>query len=266
MGSSAGWVGQEAPERSTALDFVARLLVPALAVIAVIVEGRDHGALALLLAAVAVISLAVGFGPPLARWARAKAVGMGDQRAAARALPELLRLVARFGGCVDYNRSNLHNVVSSRLCGNNPAAVQKLGLPDAQLIGAFHRALMSGLEGGPASVALFRSGLLGFSGLVGAYNNYCVRNVFQDLARELESSGTGLPKALIAQIDWERMGARLPTEIPEPVKRELNLCREEFYALVGDYERFLRGLGEVFLERQLGSSVATGGFPRYAAL
>ncbi|MGH9542807.1 MAG: hypothetical protein ACRD2H_13115 [Terriglobales bacterium] len=256
---------QKTSRGPTARELIATLVVPILTLIAYIAVRPRQSLATYGLLAIAILSLLAGLYSPAAAWLRAKSLNRSDRRAAKRALPEFRRLITSFQGFVGHGRCTLHSILASEVCGNNPSLLNRFGLPDANVFSGFYQVLANGSGREQFNFALFKNTISAFGWLVGAYNNYCVRVVFEDLPREL-SQNSELAKNLKDQVDWERAGVRSPSELAESTRRQLNLRREEFYLFVSDYERLINNLGEGFNSRQFGWNTAITHFPRSSAL
>lgn len=256
---------QKTSHGPTARELIATLVVPILTLIAYIAVRPRQSLTTYGLLAIAILSLLAGLYSPAAAWLQVKSLNRSDRRAAKRALPELRRLITSFQGFVGDGRCTLHSILASQVCGNNPSLLKPFGLPDANVFSGCYQVLANGSGRERFNFAGFKGTISSFTWLVGAYNNYCVRVVFEDLPREL-SRNTGRAKNLEDQVDWERAGVKPPSELAESTRRQLNLRREEFYSFLNDYERLLNNLGEGFNSRQFGWGTAITHFPRSSAL
>jgi hypothetical protein len=183
--------------KSTPIGYVGGIVLPVLAIVAVIVVGWNGKQLKLMwaLTALAVIALLVGpFVWLLAAiqrgWNR-----MGDQRAAHRYFPLLQEQVARFGQFVGGTSDTLHYICDSTLCGGDGARQARLAMPDISAWSGrwsiFYRRIVRqkpSAEGLEFAVAEFND-------LVGTYIGLCANAVFDRLAQDILTAMT--PRAKI---------------------------------------------------------------------
>jgi hypothetical protein len=208
----------------SSFDFVTKLLLPALALLALIL-GQIKGSpprlqYALLFLAV----ILVGFGffyTPLATKIRQLREQAREIQATAGALPELRRLARNFAEFVDTGRTDtFHYIVLCDLCQGNGELFAKLPIPDVSLW--YHLSVYFCQRVGrlrPKQSEL-QATMMEFHHLVGSYNNMCVAAVFERLPKDFEPLMT--PKA----------------------KSSLNGFQQRFVPFLKEYEEFVKALAE----------------------
>jgi hypothetical protein len=244
----------EKPPKPTAFDYLTKLILPVLALVALILtRSEKQTALTWGLLVFAFISLVAGFFPQLAAWAKGKVQHGSDERVARRAFSELRKFIQRFGEFVGSGSDTLHHIVESELCGNNPEMAAQLGLPSIGIFQGFWTTLSDRAAIERPTLASFMGTASALNMLVAVYNNHCMHVVFERIPQKLRAEVSGLPKHVEDQVDWERMGQRPPGQLAEPARRSLEGCRERFNAFLDAYENFLGGFDERFTMRHLPS-------------
>ncbi|MGD0325771.1 MAG: hypothetical protein ABSD45_18745 [Terriglobia bacterium] len=241
----------EKPPKLTIFDYVTKLILPVLALVAVILtRSQKQTALAWGLLGFAFLSLLAAFYPQIASFVKEQARSRRDERIAKRAFPELRKLIYRFGEFVGSNSDTLHYIFQSEVCGNNPYMVTtRLGLPSLDIFQGFWATVRDQAASEKPNLASFRGTASAFNMLVALYNNHCMYVVFERLPQELWAQVSGLPKQVEEQVDWERMGRRPPGQLADSARRSLEACRERFNAFLDAYENFLGSLDERLTER-----------------
>lgn len=253
----------EKPPKPTAFDYLTKLILPVLALVALILtRSEKQTALTWGLLGFAFLSLLAGFYPQLASWVKKQARSDRDERIAKRAFPELKKLIYRFGEFVGSRSDTLHSIVQSEVCGNNQDMATRLGLPNIQIFQGFWTTVSARAAVERPTLATFKGTVTALNMLVALYNNHCMYVVFDRFPQELRWQVSGLPKHVEEQVDWERMGQKPPGQLAEPARRSLEGCRERFNAFLDAYENFLRSLDERFIERHIPSR----SFPRVKPL
>ncbi len=208
----------------SSFDFVTKLLLPALALIALIlgqIRGSPPG---LQWALLVLIVLLVGFGffyAPFATKIRRWREQAREIQATAGALPELRRLARNFAEFVDTGRPDtFHYIVVSELCQGNGELIAKLPIPDVSLwyhLSVYFSQRVVRLR---PKMSELQATMMEFHHLVGSYNNMCVAVVFERLPKDLQPAMT--PK----------------------VKSSLNGFQQRFVSFLKEYEDFVIGLAE----------------------
>lgn len=179
-------------------DYAARLIVPALGIIAVIV-GEVRGTptrLQLGLIAVVIVSLALGFVPLLISGARAVEDRMKDRHVARLYLPQLRKLVDRFGDFVNGSRPDtLHYIADSFLCEGHGQKIAKLAMPNITAWSGRWASFSQRLARQKPDFTELHSFLLDFYDMVGSYDNLCVAAVFDRLPADLAAGMTPRAKS-----------------------------------------------------------------------
>ena len=214
--------GNERP-RPSGLDYITKLIVPVLAVIAVIVvqfvsvtklNGKQVW-VSLGLIGIAGLSVVVGLLPSFKAWLHRRSKRKADARAANYAFPEMRNFVRRFGNFVD-GRTNdsLHAIINDRAAHGNTDLLVVLGNVDIGLWQAFRYFVAIRLEKEQPTFEGLKIVLMEFHNLVGCYNNYCVSRIFDRLPQELL------------------------VPLPADTKAALNLFQQKFNHFLTDYETF----------------------------
>lgn len=254
----------ERPPRPTAFDYLTKLVLPVLALVALILtRSQKQTVLTLGLLVFAFISLVAGFYPEFSAWAKEKAQARMDSRTAKRTFPALKKFVARFGEFVDPSgASTVHGIAESEVQAHDSGLLMARGLPPIGLFYDLWANLSRDVDSQPPNVASLTASLRDLSTLVSLYGSFCMRPVFELLPQKLRAEASGLPKQVEEQVDWERMGRKPPGQLTDSARRSLEACRERFTAFLNDYERFLEGFEAGFAERHL----STRTFPRVKPL
>jgi hypothetical protein len=231
--------GSERPEppRLTPFDYLTRLIVPVIALLALIVaQLHDQRAVMWVLIVIASLSLIASFYPLVVEWLNRWLDARRDRRIARREFPRLREFVERFEGFVAPNRGDaLHGALLDAF-NRNSEIINKFGIPPAQLFRGFWLELNQRAMKQRPTVENFEAIASEFGALVSQYNDYCVQVVFNQVPRDVENQLSD----------------------KEGFKRRLNASREAFNEFLSAYESFLEGLGRPFLERH----VKIRNFPR----
>ncbi len=215
---------QEQP-KLTPFDYAAKLFLPGLSVIALILTRNIQPRLSWGLLALAFVSLIVGFHQPIATARRNWAERRKDRRVARKAFPELRKFVHRFEEFIDnqFQAGALYYIVQCDVCDGDGLRYQALRLPDLSVWRAFWKNLADRLDRMDmkrASISELRHELTAFFDIVGTYNNECVSLLFDRLPQNDRNALT--PKA----------------------KSSLNSFQQRFTNFIGEYKNFAKDLSE----------------------
>jgi hypothetical protein len=204
----------------SSFDFVTKLLLPALALIALIlgqIKGSPPGLQWALLVLTVLFVVYEPFVAKIRQWREQTR----DTRITRDALPELRRLARNFAEFVDTGRPDtFHYIIASELCQGNGELIAKLPIPDVSLwyhLSVYFSQRVVRLR--PKRSEL-QATMMEFHHLVGSYNNMCVAVVFERLPKDLQPAMT--PK----------------------VKSSLNGFQQRFVSFLKEYEDFVIGLAE----------------------
>jgi len=215
---------EEAPPKPTTFEVLTKLLVPALALAAVIVaQLQQQRLLSWVLLGILLLFLGIGFFPSLRRQTRECVENWRDKRLARRVFPQFRTFVRRFGEYVSPQRGDtLHEIALGELCSRNHANFGKLGFPPVQLFNGFWYYLRLRTESLAASPSNLVTSIAEFNDLVSSYNNSCVSMVF------------------------DRFPAELQPMLTPNARSKLESFREQFALFLSNYSEFLKGLDESF--------------------
>lgn len=172
--------------KNDAFDYVSRLILPGLSLVALIATRNIKPALSWPLGIFAIVSFVVGLHQPITgafhRWAENRK----DRRTAREAFPELRKFVHRFESFLNMSRSDtLHYIAQSEVCDGHGLRYNALALPELSVWLGFWKYLTERLDRMDAkrqgSIAELRYELLAFFDLVGTYNHQCVWRLFDAL-------------------------------------------------------------------------------------
>lgn len=187
-----------ASRRVGIFDYATLLIVPVLGIIAVIVgEIRDTPTgFQWAMFGVVIVSLALGFVPLLIIGVSTVKDRMKDRRVARLYLPQLRKLVDRFGDFVNGGRPDtLHYIADSFLCEGHGAKVAKLAMPNMSAWSGRWSSFSQRLARQKPNCTELRSDLVDFYDMVGSYDNLCVGLVFDRLPAELAAAITPRAKS-----------------------------------------------------------------------
>lgn len=216
---------EEKPPKYSAFDYVTRLILPVLSLVALIATRNIKPTLSWPLGAFAIVSFVVGLHQPISSTFRKWAEHWKDRRAAREAFPELRRFVHRFEPFLSTSNSDtLHYIAQSEVCQGQSQRYNALALPELSVWHAFWKDLTDRLDRMDAkrqrNVRELRHELSAFFDLVGTYNNQCVWKLFDGLPPNERQSLT--PQA----------------------KSSLNAFQQRFTRLLHEYADFLKDLSE----------------------
>jgi hypothetical protein len=214
-------LGDNGGERKpSAFDYLTRLLLPALALVAMILT-REHTRLSWALLALTVLFLGIGFYPAARAGLRRRLQHREDKRVARGALPEFRRLVGRFGDFVNTSTNDtLHYILQNEACQGFTDRYTRLGIPELGLWSAFWSHLAQRVDRQQLSPSGLQYALQEFYSLVGLYDTTCVIRIFNNPPPEFRG---GLTPA---------------------AKNSLNLFQQRFERFLANYEDFAKGLAE----------------------
>lgn len=215
--------GEKQPKYS-AFDYVTRLTLPGLSLVALIVTRNIQPALSWPLGAFAFASFVVGLHRPIADALRNWAGRREDRRVAREAFPVLRKFAHRFEDFIGSHTLTLHYIAQSDVCQGYGQRYNALGLPDISVWHAYWIHLTKRLDRmdrkKQQSIAELRHELLAFVDLVGTYRNSCVGVLFERLPQSERDTLT--PQA----------------------KSSLNAFQQQFQRFTDEYRDFAKGLAE----------------------
>ncbi len=175
----------EQPKTNT-FDYVTRLILPVLSLVALIATRNIKPALSWPLGIFAILSFVVGLHQPVMSTLRRWAESRKDRRAARKAFPELRKFVHRFESFLTTSRSDtLHYIAQSEVCEGHGLRYNALALPELSVWHGFWKDLSDRLDRVDAkrqgNITELRHELSAFFDLVGTYNNQCVWRLFDGL-------------------------------------------------------------------------------------
>jgi hypothetical protein len=204
--------------KPSGFDFLTKLVVPALSLVAVIIAQLQQQQRAVLwgLLGFAFLSLAAGFYPAVKTRSKTWIHTRRGKQVARQRFPEFKKFVRQFGEFVDMGRNDtLHYIISSELYQGNVAELGKLGLPTVGLFNGFWYHFNLRIDRMKPSLA--DQTILEFYNLVGSYNNTCAIVAFE----------------------------RLPQASLTPqVRSSLNAFQQRFVPFLEGYQEFLKDLVE----------------------
>lgn len=210
------------PQKPSAFDIAAKLLLPALSLAAFILvqqTGRQTSLMWALLG-LTILFVVIGFYPTLRIKIRARSERAENERKAKDAIPQFRNFVRRFGEFVSTLRSDtLHSLLGE--AGRAPG--QSAPVPTIPEIGLwydfwFHFAQR--IERQRLGLVDFQFALSEFYSLVGLYDTMCVIRIFNDSRPEFRAGLT------------------------DTTKSDLNSFQQRFMAFLIAYENFLKELVE----------------------
>lgn len=210
------------PQRPSPFDFLTKLLIPGLALVALIVaQLQDQRTLSWVLLGFLIAALAIGFYQPLKGRLKFRINRWRDERRARRFFPELRKFSHRFREFVDTGRSDtLHYIALHELNRSNTSEFVKLGLPSVGLFNGFSYHFTTRIENQEVSLTGLLQSVLEFNHLISSYTTECVLLMFDRLPQDLRSA------------------------LRPELKSSLNSFQQRFVRFLDDYEEFLRELGE----------------------
>lgn len=142
-----------------------------------------------------------------------------NDKAARKAFPELQEFVRRFAPFVNKQTNNtLHYVVESDIWHGQPDLRADCQLPNLDMWVYPRQYFEERLERQPKKMNELRPALMEFHYLVGSYNNFCVRMIF------------------------ELFPANMRDRITPDTRRKLNLFQQTFGAYLQSYQLFVERL------------------------
>lgn len=220
---------QPEPPKPSGFDYLTKLIVPVLALVALILtRSPRQSALTWALLAVAVIFLLAGFYSQFFGWVRRRLKTLSDKRTARRAFPELRNYIERFGSFVSRQKADtLHYIVQSEVCGNRSDILSQFNLPSADIFQSWWADLYTRAAGDKPSPASFKGTATQFGTLVALFNNHCMDAVFHRLPQDLKG------------------------KLADSSKSSLNLSQQRFNSFLEQYESFVGSLDKGFAERHV---------------
>jgi len=215
----------QAQPKLSLFDYVTRLVLPGLSLLAVILKKDMQPSMSWALLAFMVFSLAVGFYHPAAASLRLWSERREDRRVARKAFPELRKFVHRFEEFIDnqFQVGMLYYIAQCDVCDGDGLRYQALRLPDLSVWRAFWKNLADRLDRMDmkrASISELRHELTAFFDIVGTYNNECVSLLFDRLPQNDRNALT--PNA----------------------KSSLNSFQQRFTNFIQEYKNFAKDLSE----------------------
>jgi hypothetical protein len=192
------WTGISLADKQNgrpAAEYVERLLLPALSLIALILaelKGSSWEVRSSLIGLTASFVL-IGFYSPAKSTVKRYLERAKDRRVTEDALPELRRLAAGFAEFVSGRSDTLHYIAEGELCQGNGQLVARMSLPPISLWYQFSEYFSERASRHSARPNDLRATMMEFHHLVGSYNNFCVAGVFERLPQDLQHLMT--PKA-----------------------------------------------------------------------
>jgi hypothetical protein len=206
----------------SSFDFVTKLLLPALALAALILGQIKGSPARFQWAVLGLTAFLVVFGflyTPFAEKRRQWREQARDIQASAYALPELRRLARAFAEFVDNGRADtLHYLVTNELCQHKQELLAKLSIPPLALFNQPSVYFSERASRHLAKARELQGTMMEFHWLVGSYCTFCVVDVFNRFPKDLE-----------------------PALTPQ-VKGSLNEFQQRFAAFLNQYEAFAKNL------------------------
>jgi hypothetical protein len=221
--------------KPSAFEYIASLGLPALAIVAAILAGRQQRRIAIAFVILACASYAIGLYPSIASALRRWRAHRRAEAIARSAFPEFRKFVRRFENFVDgQQHDTLHDIAQSDLCQGNGSAYNKLGLPDMIMWSSTWRFFADRVEYEEPTILELHRAIEEFHNLVGSYNDLCVAVVFERLPQDLQAGIT-----------------------PE-TRVSLNSLQQRLSSFLSDYQDFVNELAD--------ATPALKDVPRYFAL
>jgi hypothetical protein len=209
--------------RASNLELTARVVLPALTLIAYVVvnlQGKSPRLYWLLIAFGICFSILSYYSPlqsELLKWKSAR----DDRQTARKAFPELLSLIDRFEQFVNRQTSDtLHYMVASDIYQGRADLRADCQLPNVDLWYVTCQYFSERMNRVPRTMAELKPALMEFHFLIGSYNNFCVSPIF------------------------ETFPANLRAQIQPAIVAKLNLFHLKFTRFLEDYQLFARPLSE----------------------
>lgn len=194
-----GHQGEEPPKKPTPFDLLTKLIIPGLALAAVIVaQLQQQQRMVWALVAVFFASLAFYLYSPVRDVVTRGVNRVRDDRATTRALPEFRRFVRTFGEFVDlptHRIDTLDALVFSELCQNNSGNLEKLRLAPSSPFSKWCHYLKARVEQEKGDFSTFRDTMSEFNYLVSLYAQHCVMPIFERFPQELRHLLTARAKS-----------------------------------------------------------------------
>ena len=212
--------------RPSAFEYVTRLLLPALSLVALIVTSFTirRASVSWSLLGLTGLLLIFGFWRPISRSVRNLVGGVRCQRAARRAFPEFRHIVHGFAEFIGTQRNDtLHQIVEREAYQGRTDQFMRHGIPEVAIWSSFHRHLLQRIDQKYPSTSEFKELVSEFNDLVGLYDNNCVARVFENsppefrerLAPEVRRSLNSFQQRFAAFLDnYAQYGTRLTASIP----------------------------------------------------
>lgn len=216
---------EERPPKPTTFDVLTKLVVPVLALVAVVVaQIQQQRVFSWVLLGVLLLFLAIGFYPSLKALGRERIHDWQDGRAAKRAFPEFKRFLRRFAEFADlpHSRTDTLHAILLETCNRNSTEFEKFRVTAAELFHAFSKQLTTRIERQPANLANLQDGVEELALLVRSYGQYCVEPIFERLPHELRPLLTDRPKS------------------------SLESFRERYVRFLDDFDEYVTRLDESF--------------------
>ena len=213
------------PRKPTTFDVLTKLVVPLVALVAVIIAQLQQQRLFFwVVLGVLLLFLALGFYPSLKALVRERMQNWQDGRTAKRAFPEFKRFLRRFSEFADlpYSRTDTLHAILLETCNRNSTEFEKFRVTAAELFHDFSKQLTARIERQPTNPANLRDGMEELGLLVRSYGRYCVEPIFERLPQELRPLLT------------------------DRAKSSLESFRERFVRFLDDYDQYVTRLDESF--------------------
>jgi hypothetical protein len=210
----------DSPKRSF-FEFVTLVIVPLVATIASIVQQKQR-TVALILAAVAVLSLLISGAPKVKRWFKQWRLRRKERAVSAMAFEDLRGRIHKFEQFASARRNDtLYLIVFNNLCQSSQADFDNLHLAPPMLFCEFWEHLRNRVDVAEPSFDALGATILEFNSFVGNYCRYLVCPLYDRVPSKLS------PEMLNVYI---RQG----------VEKDLIQFRERFVRFLDGYEDFLK--------------------------
>jgi hypothetical protein len=175
---------RQAQPKLSLFDYVTRLVLPGLSLLAVIFKKDIQPPIFWSLLTFMVISFAAGFYHPIAASIRNWSERGEDRRTARAAFPKLRSFAHRFEKFIGGYSDTLHYIAQCDVCQGGGQRYHALGLPDLSVWHAFWKDFTDRLDRmnvKHANILELRYAMMAFFDLVGTYDNQCVSALFDRL-------------------------------------------------------------------------------------
>src|SRR6266404_3307028 len=174
----------QAQPKLTLFDYVTKLFLPGLSLLAVIFKKDIQPPMFWSLLAFMVASFAAGFYQPIAASVQDWGERRKNRRVARAAFPKLRSFAHRFEKFIGGYCDTLHYIAQSDVCQGYGQRYHALGLPDLSVWNAFWKDFTGRLDRTDvehANILELRYAMMAFFDLVGTYDHQCVFALFDRL-------------------------------------------------------------------------------------